>query len=116
MEEKDRFLQITARQDELYALKYKDISRLGKETALLRDVLQVCRERLSKYLVVEGYLEGVREMSQGEFQTIKELINRFNLLKETRDNLVERDNVANMRIERSNSKFNVLNTVTINHS
>jgi len=50
-------------------------------------------------------------MSQGEFRTIRELLDRFNLLKDTRYSLMDRENTARELIGRRQNLLEGLTSV-----
>jgi len=63
---------------------------LKKDVEKLQDVKDKVIARQGKFEAFEVYLKKVQECSQGEYENIREIIDRYNVLAEARNGLTTR--------------------------
>lgn len=79
------------------------------------EIKRTTSERLERFKPAEKYLERVRDESQGEFRSIRELLDRFTYFSTTRTGLVEREQHARNLVGRRNKQINDMIVVCCHH-
>jgi len=78
----------------------------------LQEVKRDVKDRLSQFVCVKAYLNKVVEESQGEFAGIQQLIDRANILIETREKLAAKNERMTDRKTKREAAFASHNAVS----
>jgi hypothetical protein len=115
-EERERSVSLAARQDELKDLKLADIRSLKKERQFLLEIKEETGSRVERFKHVQKYLEKVRDESNGQYKSIRDLLDRYNLLSSTRSVLMNRDTRARDLVRRRTKQLKDLKLIKANEA
>lgn len=97
---RDRAIQSQLREREQCEQKNREIRRLIKEKRRLEDIKSEQDTRLEKFSIFKTYLAKVKESSQGEYGDLREIIDRYAILAEARNNLLGRTESTRDTVQR----------------
>lgn len=97
---RDRALHQQAREREQCDLKDLELRRLHKEMHNLERIKAEQDSRLEKFSIFKTYLEQVKVSSQGEYGDLREIIDRYAVLAEARNNLMTRTESTRESVQR----------------
>lgn len=97
---RERAQQSEAREREQCNEKNRELRRLQKEKTKLEEVKRDQDNRLDKFSIFKYYLDQVKHSSQGEYGDVREIIDRYAILADARNNLHTRTEFTRESVQR----------------